>query len=235
MSKKTIQQQAAVLNAKNAELRITKNEVDKLESKLAQIKTSEGLAARDLEAYILSKYKTVPRVLAKEIAMKAAKLTKEYSVPFSLIAGLIEVESGFKPWLTSPKGARGLMQVMPEWVKKRKDGGNKLGIAIEDESDMHDVEPNLRAGILVFKIHLREQNNNINSALFKYVGGDRSYANKVFSAMGRFVTFRSTLDTSLKDEDSEEDNKSEPEEIEGTKQLILTPPLGLKQIKSKLC
>jgi len=181
-----------------------------LEEKLANLKNKEDLAKRDLEAYILKKFKTVPKVVAHEMAVQTVKQTKEAGVPFSLIVGLMEVESHFKPWAISKKGARGPMQVMPFWVKKQKE----LGIKLTSKYDLHDIDTGIKAGIAVFKYHLKESNNDINQGLYLYVGKDRTYANKVFNAMGRFEVFRSTLDTTLRAEENKEVSESEEEIIE---------------------
>ena len=171
-----------------------------LENKLHDLKNTEDLSRRDLEAYILKKYRTIPKVVAKEVSEQVVRLTKERGVPFSLIVGLIEIESQFKPWAISKKDARGLMQVMPFWVKKMKE----IGMQLKDKYDLHDIETNIKAGIQVFKYHLKEANNDINQGLYLYVGKDRTYANKVFNAMGRFEVFRSTLDTTLRIEEDRE-------------------------------
>jgi hypothetical protein len=207
--KKTIERQAALLHKKVAEVNDLETEVTSLTNRIESIKTKDDMAKRDLEAYISKKHPTVSKVLAREIAAQTARLSKKYNVPFPLIVGIEEVESGFKPWAVSKAGARGLMQVMPAWVKKGKDGRNKLNMDI-DKNDLYDVEPNLTAGIKVFKIHLAEANNNINQALYYYVGRDRKYAGAVFNAMGRFVTFRSTLDTSLTDDEDERESEKPP-------------------------
>ena len=174
-----------------------------LEETLARLKTKEGLAQRDLEEYILKKYRVIPKIVAKEVATQMVKLTKEEGVPFSLIVGIAEVESQFKPWLISKKGARGLMQVMPFWVTNKK-----VDLGIGSKYDLHDIETNIRAGIAVFKIHLKEANNDVNQGLYLYVGKDRTYANKVFNAMGKFEVFRSTLDTTLRDEEDQENGEA---------------------------
>ena len=176
-----------------------------LEEKLNRLKTKEGLAQRDLEEYIIKKYRVVPKIVAKEVSAQTVKLTKEEAVPFSLIVGIMEVESQFKPWLVSKKDARGLMQVMPFWVKNQK-----VDLGLKSKYDLHDIGVNIKAGIAVFKIHLKEANNDVNQGLYLYVGKDRTYANKVFNAMGKFEVFRSTLDTTLRDEENQENSEAPP-------------------------
>ena len=185
-----------------------------LNEKLVNLKNKEDLARRDLELYILKKYRVVPKVVAREVAAQVVRLTKEEGVPFSLIVGLIEVESQFKPWAVSKKDARGLMQVMPFWVNNKK-----ANLGLKSKYDLHDVETNIKAGIAVFKVHLGEANNDINQGLYLYVGKDNTYANKVFNAMGKFEVFRSTLDTTFRDEESGENG-------EDTKEAGKTPKKG---------
>ena len=192
------------------------NQNKELASKLERLKTKEDLARRDLEAYILKKYRTIPDVVAKEVAAQVVKLTKEEGVPFSLIVGLIEVESHFKPWAVSKKGARGLMQVMPFWVKNKK-----VDLGIKSKYELHSIKTNIKAGIKVFKYHLKETDNDINKGLYFYVGKDNTYANKVFNAMGRFEIFRSTLDTTLRDEANRDTGEGSAEEPEERKKVIL--------------
>ncbi len=190
-----------------------------LKHKLELLRAKEDLPRRDLEAYILKKYRTIPEVVATEVASQAVKLTKEQGVPFSLIVGLIEVESHFKPWAVSKKGARGLMQVMPFWVKNKK-----ADLGLKSKFDLHDIGTNIEAGIKIFKIHLEEAKNDINQGLYLYVGKDKTYADKVFNAMGRFEIFRSTLDTKLRD-------GTDQDAIESTGEK--TPPAIKKKVSLK--
>jgi hypothetical protein len=43
-----------------------------------------------------------------------ANVARDYRVPLSLVHSIIKAESGYDPWAISPKGAMGLMQLMPE-------------------------------------------------------------------------------------------------------------------------
>lgn len=85
--------------------------------------------------------------------------------PF-LIAAVIQVESGFRPTARSPKGAIGLMQLMPEtgnWVatQLRLDGASL---------DLTDPEINIKLGSWYLK-YLNQQFVTILPALAAYNGG----------------------------------------------------------------
>ena len=68
------------------------------------------------------------------------KDSKKFRGDATLVRAVIQVESDFNPMCVSRKGARGLMQLMPETAKQ-------YGL-----TNVHDPEQNIRAGIL----HLRE-------------------------------------------------------------------------------
>jgi soluble lytic murein transglycosylase len=67
-----------------------------------------------------------------------------YHVPVELVEAIIEVESGWEPYAVSPKGAVGLMQLMPETAYKFRVRNRFL------------VEENIRGGVayLAWLIHL---------------------------------------------------------------------------------
>jgi len=87
--------------------------------------------------------------------------------PF-LIAGVIRTESRFMPAARSPKGAIGLMQIMPEtaiWV------AGQLGFENFDVSQLQDPETNIRFGTWYLALLHREFYGNETLALAAYNGG----------------------------------------------------------------
>jgi soluble lytic murein transglycosylase-like protein len=63
---------------------------------------------------------------------------REFSHEPSLLKAIIDVESGFNPRAVSPKGARGLMQIMPAT-------GKRFGVN-QPERDLFEPSVNIRAG-----------------------------------------------------------------------------------------
>ena len=68
--------------------------------------------------------------------------SEEFNVPIERICAVIYVESRFDPNVTSPVGARGLMQIMPETFT---DIQKALKTNYTDD-DLYDPEINIRAG-----------------------------------------------------------------------------------------
>lgn len=92
----------------------------------------------------------------------------EYGVDARLVAAVARVESGFEPRARSAKGARGLMQIMPDtgaWVAER------LGLESVASEDLYDPELNLRLGIWYLAYQVRTFNGDLALALAAYNGG----------------------------------------------------------------
>lgn len=181
------------------------DELAKMKARIAGIKNNDDLLRRDIELYITHNYNKISKTVAKTIAINVVKESNKQETSPELVMGIMQVESVFNPMQVGKKTkyghARGLMQVMPEWVKK---------FNLESKHDLHDIDINIKSGIRVFNIHLKEANGNISKGLYLYVNKDKAYINKVYTAVGKFVSFRSTVDDDEKSEEVETAN--EPDE-----------------------
>ena len=92
-----------------------------------------------------------------------------------LVLAVIDVESRFRKYAVSRAGARGLMQVMPFWVKELGDTGQNL---------FHE-RTNLRYGCTILRHYLDRERGNLANALGRYNGslGQAEYPNRVFKAL----------------------------------------------------
>lgn len=71
------------------------------------------------------------------------KYSEIYQINPNLIAAVIKVESDFNPHALSPKGAMGLMQIMPNtgnWIAKR------MGLDSFDIGQLYDSQMNIELG-----------------------------------------------------------------------------------------
>jgi soluble lytic murein transglycosylase-like protein len=94
-----------------------------------------------------------------------------------LVLAVIEVESNFNRWAISSAGARGLMQVMPFWLKE-------IG---RPDDDLFHVATNLRFGCTILRHYLDRSKGNLTEALARYNGsyGRYKYPNLVYKALDR--------------------------------------------------
>lgn len=92
-----------------------------------------------------------------------------------LVLAVIDVESNFQQFAISRVGARGLMQVMPFWLKLIGKPGDNL----------FDLRTNLRYGCTILKHYLKREKGNITRALARYNGstGRYRYPKKVYHAL----------------------------------------------------
>lgn len=103
--------------------------------------------------------KNVPAQTKAKILDAVDRACKKYNVDPKLVISLMYTESGFRPDVTSPCGAAGLMQLMPATAKTY--GAN----------NPYDIEQNIFAGVKFLKYLLDRYNGNTDLAVAAYNAG----------------------------------------------------------------
>lgn len=96
------------------------------------------------------------------------KYAAEQNIDPLLMTAIMKRESNFDPRARSKKGARGLMQIMPEtgtWI------ASQMGIESFHPDKLYDVETNIRLGAWYIANLLREFNGELLPTLAAYNGG----------------------------------------------------------------
>ena len=94
-----------------------------------------------------------------------------------VVLAIIEVESNFDRFALSVSGARGMMQVMPFWLKE-------IG---RPDDDLFNIQTNLRMGCTILRYYLDKEKGDLRKALARYNGsaGKRKYPDKVFNRLSK--------------------------------------------------
>lgn len=123
-----------------------------------------------LSVIILFFILSIPTVLERMLPLSFSELIVYYgtsaNIDPSLIAAIIQVESSFRPNAISPKGAVGLMQLMPDtarWVAEQRGMPSK-------ELNLLDPELNVQLGVYYLQ-YLLQRFPTESSALAAYNGG----------------------------------------------------------------
>jgi soluble lytic murein transglycosylase-like protein len=92
------------------------------------------------------------------------EVSRRYAVDPGLVNTVIGVESGFNQRAVSPKGARGLMQLMPDTARQ-------YGVR-----DAHDPRQNIEGGVAYLTDLLRQYGGDMKLALAAYNAGPEAVA-----------------------------------------------------------
>jgi soluble lytic murein transglycosylase-like protein len=106
-----------------------------------------------------------------------SELSKKHQVEFALIKAIIRAESGFNPLAVSRKGARGLMQLMPETALRM------------NVSNIFNPRENVEGGVRYFKYLLSLFNNDLRLSLAAYNAGEN-----VVAELRSIPPYRETVD-----------------------------------------
>jgi soluble lytic murein transglycosylase-like protein len=93
-----------------------------------------------------------------------SEFSKKYEVDFALIKAMIRAESGFNPLAISRKGAKGLMQLMPETASRM------------NVSNVFNPRENIEGGVRHFKYLLSLFDNDVRLSLAAYNAGENLVA-----------------------------------------------------------
>lgn len=91
-------------------------------------------------------------------------LADAYQQDRALIKAIVQIESSFNPMARSPKGAQGLMQLMPATARHY------------DVADPYNAQDNLRGGIKYFAHLMNRYEHNVRFALAAYNAGETAVA-----------------------------------------------------------
>ncbi len=107
-------------------------------------------------------YEKCESARCRDILHLVEELAPEYGLDANLVAAVIDTESGFQPRALSPRGARGLMQLLPSTARR-------FGV-----QDIWDLEDNLRGGMAYLRWLLAWFRGDLEKVLAAYNAGEQS-------------------------------------------------------------
>ena len=146
-----------------------------LDSKGGVMSRSASLAKSNSK--IQTYFEISPNV--KSVKHHLRDAAKTHKVDFELLQALIAAESGFDPQAVSPKGAVGLMQLMPDTAKRFGVQADKQKTVVQK---LTDPKININAGAKYLRVLLQMFPGNLELVLAAYNAGEGAvlkYGNKI--------------------------------------------------------
>ena len=151
-------------------------EMRTLKALVSGVTPDEVLHADAATMFVLPTYEA-PQPVSTSVPDMIDRLAGQFGVPLKLAHALVRVESNYQPDARSPKGAMGLMQLMPALAKHYS------------VLDPFDPEQNLTAGLQHLKTLLDRFGDDTATALAAYNAGEPAVAK-----YGRIPPYRETQD-----------------------------------------
>jgi soluble lytic murein transglycosylase-like protein len=106
-----------------------------------------------------------------------SEFSKKYQMDFALIKAIIRAESAFNPFAVSRKGAKGLMQLMPETASRM------------NVSNIFNPRENIEGGVRHFRYLLSLFNDDLRLSLAAYNAGEN-----IVAELRSIPPYRETVD-----------------------------------------
>jgi soluble lytic murein transglycosylase-like protein len=160
---------------------------------LSDLPADQAAVAR----WLGKKYRIAPEPLAALVA-EAHVLSKKVGLPAHLILAVMAIESNFHPYIQSPAGAQGLMQVMTGVHANRYRSYGGVMAAFDPIS-------NMRVGVAVLVDCIKRKDGALHEGLRYYLGGDAvvedgGYVSKVLEEQARLDAVASGKDVATRQE-----------------------------------
>jgi soluble lytic murein transglycosylase-like protein len=110
----------------------------------AAVAPGAALAAADIAHLLGEQNPNLSEPERLRIAKAVLRYSGKYDLDPELVTGVLLVESDARPWARSPKGAQGLMQVMPHMMQPMGMAGN-----------LATIETNIEAGCIILAGNIR--------------------------------------------------------------------------------
>ena len=117
---------------------------------------------RDVEAAVVSLDQQPQMIAARPYAELVSKAATDNQLPAALLHAVIQTESSYNARATSPKGARGLMQLMPDTARE-------MGV-----TNVYDPKANIQGGARYLKRLMTLFDNDIALAVAAYNAGPQA-------------------------------------------------------------
>jgi soluble lytic murein transglycosylase-like protein len=106
--------------------------------------TKAGFGAADVAATLARANRELAPAEVARIASAVVRYSRKYAIDPVLVTAVLLVESSARPWARSPKGAIGLMQIMPHVIMPSMVAGN-----------LATIESNIEGGCFVLADNIR--------------------------------------------------------------------------------